>query len=166
MRRSRFLAPLAAGALLATGGAAFLAVNAQPASGQGVSSESIDGYNISNIHYNVTPAKIGDNLYVKSMTFTATTTTNGELAAQQAYAKIDPPSSSTDSVTNGLPSLTNYDQWVSCVRTGGDSTTGVSNFSCDFTVMFGLGGVPVNGPSFFGHSNTGWLDNLSLEVNQ
>lgn len=185
MRRSRFLAPVAAGALLATGGAAFLAVNAQPASGQGVSSEIIDGYNITNIHYTVAPDNGGGSGYsptgggsgdhssdlnVTAVSFTATSRGNGEAAATNGFVKIDTDSNSPFVMGSGSQHNNQLGQWLSCTPDtspdfhngggggGGDHQPYVTNFTCHFNP-----GLPVSGN---GQSQVGWLQHLSIEVNQ
>jgi len=148
IRPTRLIAPLAIGALLATGGAAFLAVNSQPVSGEGVSMGVVDGYDISNIHYMVDPPPpnngVPGRLQVTTVTFTATTTSAGELAAAQGFVKLDPPPPAPPSM------------WNSCTVTYSSATT--TNFSCTLTPpvnVNGAGGTPV-----------GILNNLEIEVNQ
>lgn len=148
LRPSRLVARLAIGALLATGGAAFLAVNSQPASGEGVSMGVVDGYAISNIHYSVDPPPpvngVPGPLQVTTVSFTATTTTAGEMAAAQGFVKLDPPPPAPPSM------------WSSCTVTYSSAT--VTNFSCTLTPA-----VAVNGP---GGTPVGILSNLEIEVNQ
>ncbi|MCK4176293.1 hypothetical protein [Aciditerrimonas ferrireducens] len=149
----RVLAPLVVGGLLATGGSAFLAVNTQPASGEGVSNGVVDGYAISNIHYTVDPPPPPNNssvpppLSVASVSFTATTTSAGELAASQAFVRLDPP-----------PPAPRQPWTVCTVSPGGTSNS--TNFTCSFNP-----GIPVNMQPQPG-SGVGWINNLEIEVNQ
>ncbi|MDA8103701.1 MAG: hypothetical protein M0Z34_12125 [Nitrospiraceae bacterium] len=151
--RRRLLTPLVAGALLAGGGTAFLATNSQPVSGEGVSNQVVDGYAISNIHYNVAvpPMPLVDvppppsHLSVVSVSFRATTTWNGELQAQQGFVRLDPPPA-------GPPFA-----WTGCAISAYPNS-----YTTDFTCTLNPA-VPVNGP---GPANQGWIDSLQIEVNQ
>ncbi len=146
----KVLVPFGVAALLATGGAAFLATNSAPASGQGVSLSSIDGYNISAIHYNVDPPPPPPGggpakpMAVIGVTFNATEATAGELPAQQGFVKVDPPAPAPPS------------PWTQCVLTNVSGAT--SSFTCTLSP-----GVPVNGPH---GTPIGVLDHLGIEVNQ
>ncbi len=150
LRTHRLFVPFGVAALLATGGAAFLSVNVQPASGEGVSMGTIDGYQITNIHYNVDPPPPppppgpAPHLQVTSVTFQATTVQAGELPATQGFVKLDPPPP--------VPPVA----WTTCAPPIISGST--STFTCTFTPP-----VPVNGQP---HGPTGWLTNLDIEVNQ
>ncbi len=154
----KVLLPFGVATLLATGGAAFLAQNTQPVSGQGVSVESIDGYSISGIHYSVDPPPNDPAIGVVSVTFEATTTTQGELAAAQGFINLDP------SGPPPPPGPGPGDSWTNC-----GSPTSASNPSWSpswaQTVSFTCNLNPemsVNGPG----NQIGVLDNLGIEVNQ
>ena len=145
----KILVPVGVAALLATGGAAFLAQNSAPASGQGVSSSPIDGYYISAIHYNVDPPPPPPGggapgpMAVTWVSFDASVATAGELPAAQGFVRLDPP---------GPPPP----PWTQCTLE--NVSGGTSSFTCMLTP-----GVPVNGP---GGSPVGVLSNLEIEVNQ
>ncbi|MCL4423169.1 MAG: hypothetical protein M1115_08395 [Actinobacteria bacterium] len=149
IRMHRLIAPLGVAALLATGGAAFLASNTQPASGEGVSIGVVDGYTISNIHYTVDPPPPPPNgppphLQVTTVSFEATTTAAGELPAAQGFVKLDPPPPA--------PPMA----WTSCAVPSVSGNT--STFTCTFSPAVPVNGQP-NGP-------TGWISSLDVEVNQ
>ena len=150
--RMRFFAPLAIGVLLTGGGAAFLSTNTQPVSGEGVSSQLIDGYSISDISYNVDPPPPGPgmaHLQVVSVSFAATEGAVGEAPAAQGFVRLDPPS----------PPPGGPMQWQSCNRTSVQGAT--SYFSCTITPP-----APTSGPGGAGGPQAGWLDHLQIEVNQ
>ncbi|NNN12931.1 MAG: hypothetical protein HKL81_04170 [Acidimicrobiaceae bacterium] len=154
--RMRFLAPLAVGVLLSGGGAAFLATNTQPVSGEGVSSQMIDGYIISDISYNVDPPPPPPgggiaHLQVVSVSFAATEGAAGESPAVQGFVRLDPPPPPPP----GVGPM----QWQSCTRTSVSGAT--SYFSCTITPP-----APVSGPGGVSGSLSGWLDHLQIEVNQ
>lgn len=149
----KILLPFGVATLLATGGAAFLAQNTQPVSGQGVSLSAIDGYSISAISYSVDPPPPPPaQMSVTSVSFDATTTSPGELAATQGFVKLDPP---------GPPV-----PWTQCSAptpasnpVGSPAWAVTVSFRCPLTP-----GVPVNGPGPNGP--IGVLDHLGIEVNQ
>ncbi len=148
----KLLLPFGVATLLATGGAAFLAQNTQPVSGQGVSLSAIDGYSISAISYTVDPPPPpGPPMSVTSVSFDATTTSQGELSATQGFVKLDPP---------GPPVA-----WMAC-QSPQSAANPVGSPPWATTVSFTCAinpGVPVNGP---GPNNIGVLDHLGIEVNQ
>ena len=154
--RRRLLTPLIAGVLLAGGGTAFLATNSQPVSGEGVSNQVVDGYAITNIHYNVAvpsqplddPPPPPSHLSVTSVSFTATTTWSGELRAQQGFVRLDPPPPPP-----GMPPMA----WSGCAISAYPNSD-APDFTCTLNPA-----VPVNGP---GPANQGWIDSLQIEVNQ
>ena len=149
MRLARLFAPLGVGALLATGGGAFLAVNSQPVSGEGVSMGVVDGYSISAISYNVDPPPPpGPNtLTVSSVTFTATPTAAGENPAAQGFVRLDPPP----------PPPGPRAPWTGCSLSGSSGSS--RTFTCTFTPPVAVNGQP-------GGSPVGVLTNLEIEVNQ
>ena len=154
----KILVPFGVATLLATGGAAFLAQNTQPVSGQGVSLSAIDGYSISAIHYTVDPPPPpGPNsvMSVTSVSFDATTTSAGELPAAQGFVKLESSGpgaqwtmcSNPTPVPSPAPPAPPSPPWMVTV-----------SFSCPLTP-----GVPVNGPN---ENPIGVLNNLGIEVNQ